>query len=162
MASQNLEAKLIELRRTLAWMDLVLENINEAILVVDSEWRVIFANTSLSELLGQGRIVLLGQLFGEILPVGDQAGGQDIESISLFDGIFDLKINNVSRKMLLTSKYVPGLNQAVCVIDDVSIEIKAEGALKAMHQRVARLQEELDKQKDKTPDANVTMDRDQA
>ncbi len=43
-------------------------NVNEGILVLDSERRVVFANSYLAEILGQNRILLLGKYAWEILP----------------------------------------------------------------------------------------------
>jgi hypothetical protein len=46
-------------------------------------------------------------------------------------------------KLLVRGNYVEHLDQAVCLLSDVSIELKAESALMALHQEVAILKKQL-------------------
>ena len=144
MSQRNLDYKISELRRTLAWMDLVMASINEAILVLDRDWRIIFANTALAEILGINRILLLGQKMPEVLPGIGSIRGAGIEQISDMDGVFEMKLGKIERKFYLKSKFVESLGQAVCVIDDISLDVRAEGAMMEMHKKVASLEAELE------------------
>ncbi len=152
MKEQFLERKLVELRRTLAWMDEVMANVNESILVLDESWRVVFVNDAFAELLDQDRIALLGKTFWDIMPVtkngkrlqiATSTERATIETISSMNGAYDIKTRNVPQKMMLISKYVGGLQQAVCVMSDVSIEVNAENALMDLQRQVEDLKAQL-------------------
>ena len=151
MAKDNFEHKIAELRGTLAWTDLVLANIDEAILVLDDQWRINFANSSLAELLARDRIGLLGHTLWELplarndRPLSDMPGSRKtkIESINSLDAVYDVKVMTVERKLLLRGRFVPGLGQAVCVLRDVSVELKADFALMALQRKVKALKARL-------------------
>lgn len=148
MSNENLEKKIMSLRRTLSWMDLVMANVNECILVIDKDWRIVFANSYLAEILGQDRVLLLGKFFWEIEPFAGTKPANNknalrIESVTELDGIYNFKVSALNLKMLLRSKYVNYLQQAVCIISDVSIELNAGGELMKMQEEITNLKAEL-------------------
>lgn len=148
MSVESLEKKIISLRETLSWMDLVMANVNECILVLDSEWRVVFANSYLAEILGQNRILLLGKNAWEVLPflepkVQVSSKRLSIKAVSKLDGVYDFSIHSLNLKLLVHAKYVAHLKQAVCIISDVSVELKAENALMSLNEEIAALKADL-------------------
>lgn len=151
MSTNNLEKKIISLRQTLSWMDLVLANVDQGIVVLDSEWRIVFINSYLAEMLGQNRILLLGKPIGEVLPFlgakirPDSNTTLPIKSAASLVGVYDYVAEKLKIKLLVRGNYVDHLNQAVCMLSDVSIELKAESALMALHQEVSALKKQLSK-----------------
>lgn len=148
MSVDSLEKKIMSLRETLSWMDLVMANVNECILVLDSEWRVVFANSYLAEMLGQNRILLLGKNAWEILnfiePTVETSKKQlSIKDVAKLDGVYDFAIHSLNLKLLFHGKYVDHLNQAVCIISDVSVVLRAEKAMMSLHEEIAALKAEL-------------------
>ncbi len=61
ISSDPLSRELLEVQRTLGWMDIVLGNITDAVYVTDKNQRLVFANQFFSDLLGVPRIFLLGK-----------------------------------------------------------------------------------------------------
>lgn len=148
MTDEHLEKKIKTLRDTLTWMDLVMSSLNEGIVVLDNEWRVVFANSYLAEILGQNRILLLGKKIWEILPFLKPPANKNnsllsIKSVSKLDGVYDFSMQKLNLKLLLRGKYVDHLKQAVCIISNVSVELKAEDALMSLHKEIALLKAQL-------------------
>lgn len=52
--------ELLEIRRTLGWMDLVIGSIADAVYVVDEDRKLVFTNQYFSDLVGSHRVFLLG------------------------------------------------------------------------------------------------------
>ncbi len=148
MSIESLEKKITTLRQTLSWADLVMANVSECILVLDSDWRVVFANSYLAEIIGQNRILLLGKYVWEILPFTEAAIRPKKRQLSLkkvaqLDGVYDFRVQNLNLKMLFNGKYVDQLQQAVCIITDATIELKAGSALMSMQEELAALKARL-------------------
>jgi PAS domain-containing protein len=150
MNDSALEKKIMSLRKTLSWMDLVMANVNECILVLDKDWRVVFINSYMAELLGQDRVLLLGKYFWEVVPfkkiLPNNHPSLKIESISKFNGVYNLNTKSMRLKMLMHCKFVENLQQAICIMSDVSIELKASGELMKLHRKIAALEAKLAKQ----------------
>lgn len=69
MPSVNIEAvtaELLEVQRTLGWMDLVIGSIDDAVYVTDNDKRIVFANQYFANIIGQPRIFLLGKTVGDV------------------------------------------------------------------------------------------------
>ncbi|HSH55987.1 MAG TPA: PAS domain-containing sensor histidine kinase [Candidatus Limnocylindrales bacterium] len=64
--NQSLAGELLEVQRTLGWMDLVIGSIGDAVYVTGKDSRLVFANQCFSDLVGTPRIFLLGQGLQEI------------------------------------------------------------------------------------------------
>ncbi len=148
MSVEDLEKKIMNLRETLTWMDLVMSNVNECIMVLDNEWRIVFANSYLADILGQNRILLLGKNAWEILPfleskVKLKSKFLPLKSVSKLDGVYDLSVQPLHLKLLFHGKYVGYLKQAVCIFSDVSVELKAEKAIISLHEEIATLNTKL-------------------
>lgn len=145
MSDADLEDKIISLRSTIAWMDLVLANVNESIVVLDENWRIIFANSYTAEILNSDRVLLLGQSFWDAMPVIKDAGSKPhrdtlpITSIASLNGVYDFQYKKIPRKLQLQASYIKALNQAVCILSDVTIEMRAENALMALQNEASKL-----------------------
>lgn len=147
MKTTPIDDKITSLRATIAWMDLVMANVNESIVVLDNNWRIIFANSYLADTLGIDRVVLLGKLFWDVMPIfsdGNKNASQlPLRSIAELNSVYELKQNSITLKLLLQCKYVAALDQAVCIMSDVSIELKAENALMKLHRQIDSLRSEI-------------------
>ena len=147
MTSDSFSEKTKALRATIAWMDLVMANVNESIVVLDNNWRIIFANAYLADILGADRVLLLGKVFWDIVPMltddNKKAARLPLKSIAQLNNVYELKYKSITLKLLLNAKYVPALDQAVCIMSDVSIELQAENALMKMQQEIDKLQAEI-------------------
>jgi hypothetical protein len=159
MDSPGLKKEMLGIRRTLAWMDLVLANLSEGVFVVDQNWKIVFTNDSLADLIGNDRIFLLGQTIWQAIPLTreNQELGQiisfeqSIKNIKSCQGIYNLNVGKTSRLIHLSAKYVENLDQAVCVLSDVTIEMRAEQALKNMSDQITELKFQLDQPKSAHP-----------
>jgi two-component system, OmpR family, phosphate regulon sensor histidine kinase PhoR len=56
-------AKILELRQTLSWMDIVLANVADSVCVINEIGKILFVNDSLARILKKDRISLLGKKF---------------------------------------------------------------------------------------------------
>ena len=145
MSNDAAEEKIMALRHTIAWMDLVMANVNESILVLDTNWRIIFANSYMAEILGSDRVQLLGRAFWDVLPMikaeshTPQIDELPVKLIASLNAVYDLKYKSITRKLQLQGKYVDSINQAVCILSDVTVELKAENALMALQKEVSNL-----------------------
>ncbi|MGI9027553.1 MAG: sensor histidine kinase [Candidatus Saccharimonadales bacterium] len=66
ITSDSLSKKLLEVQRSLGWMDIVLGSITDAVYVTDKNQRLIFANQSFSNLLRVPRVFLLGKNLDDV------------------------------------------------------------------------------------------------
>lgn len=147
MNSSAYDDKINSLRATIAWMDLVMANVNESIVVLDKEWQIIFANSYLADTLDSDRVMLLGKSLWDMVPMlkaRNKVGSKlPLKSVADLNGIYDLKYKSITIKLLLRGKYVKALNQAVCIMSDVSVELEAEKALMKLHQENTKLKNEI-------------------
>lgn len=151
-----LKEKIVALRETVAWMDLVLASINQGILVVDKNWRIVFANTYLAEAIGENRILLLGQPFSSVLPgITDKQltskTKMNLRSIHRLNGLITMSVEQTNREMSFEARYVESLQQAVCIITDVSSELKSEEAAMRFFKEIGTLRQELIRVKQHKP-----------
>lgn len=65
----HLAEELLEVQRTLGWMDLVIGSIEDAVYVTDKGSRLVFANQYFSDLLGIPRVFLLGQVLNKVFSI---------------------------------------------------------------------------------------------
>ncbi len=122
---------LTDVRRSIAWMDLVLANLHEGVLVLEKK-KVVFANDAIGELLGQHRIFLLGKGPDELLdlrrpgkpslPIGSRTTrkGEYILHGEFGEVWVDIATVKITRT-----------GQTVVVIRDVTDEKESQRALKA-------------------------------
>lgn len=65
----SLVDELLEVQRTLGWMDLVIGSIDDAVYVTDHESTIVFSNQYFSDLVNTPRVFLLGQKIDEVFHV---------------------------------------------------------------------------------------------
>jgi signal transduction histidine kinase len=115
----TLADELLEVRRTLGWMDLVIGNISDAVYVSDKKSRLIFVNQYFSDLLNIPRVFLLGRQLDEVFVTseikdekGDVPGNQAEQSATLKEQVGTFKwldqnakqyIFRISRRRLSTT-----------------------------------------------------------
>jgi two-component system, OmpR family, phosphate regulon sensor histidine kinase PhoR len=125
----GMEKRLQEMRSTLVWSDTVLANIDELVVVTDSEWRIVYTNEPFSELVKQQRIFLLGALLWEKLHVtADAASIEDIitklklpaKKCQELSGVYTYREDGVEQVFDIHFTYMPKLKQVVLVLRDVT------------------------------------------
>ena len=140
------------IRGTLAWMDLVMANIDELIFVVDHNWEIVYANDTLVNILGALRVTMLGKQWWEVVPLEKDEtpitskldfSGLDIKDVGRLNGVYQLKAFKVNRHLSLTASHVASVNQTVCVLADVTVEMNAYSAIKQKDEEISRLQQTL-------------------
>lgn len=134
-----------QLRDTLAWMDIVFSNIDDGVIVINPQWQVTFINDVLVEITGQDRISIFGKPFWQYLQI--KKGGEpltklfNLDKMSLTDiqtinGVYEIESFKTTRLYRIAAGYVPKLDQAVIVLDDVTIELRAMEELQNTNARL--------------------------
>jgi PAS domain S-box-containing protein len=124
-----------DLRKSLAWMDLVMETLAEGVVVVDQQMYILFTNNAFAQFVGKARVFLLGKPFFEVLPLFQEDHRVDAqgihfplskESVVLLNGIYTVNIGKSSRYVEIEAAYVQKLLQAVLVVRDITDKKKSE------------------------------------
>lgn len=145
MAKENLEEVISDLRKSLAWLDLVLATLNEGVITLEKDLRIHFANDAMAEILNINRIFLLGSPLWEVLPLTKEnkllkkndyltaLKKNDIQSLS---GIYTLKMAEKIRIVEVTFGYIPKIKQIAIVIRDVT-KLQEETLYVKLQQEIA-------------------------
>ena len=129
MSVKSLQKELLEIQRTLGWMDLVLSNISEAVCVVDTSGHIMYANETFAQLAGIQRVFLLGQELcavfaleqhGELLATMLAGNNDLLKNPDLLDGTYQQKHEAGIRVYRLTSRYLHTLRQTVIMLHDIT------------------------------------------
>lgn len=127
----NIEKELLDVQRTLGWMDLVLANISDAVYVLNKHEKIVFANQYFADMIGTPRVFLLGQDLKDIFILRKLAEpnkefialskeqdniGEVVIDICGWDGASGNKILKIS------SRYIPTIQQTVYVAKDITLE----------------------------------------
>jgi len=129
--SNHLTDALLEVHRTLGWMDLVLGSISDSVCVTDTNNHVVFANDSFADLVGVQRVFLLGLKLDEVFqfketphPLAEYR--MTTNKLVVEDGcngIFewaDTRGNDLIFR--ITSRFLPGTKQTVYLIQNITRE----------------------------------------
>lgn len=153
--NKNYARLITELRESLAWMDLVLSNINEGILAVGDDLKVLFANDAIADMLDKLRITLLGIPIWDVLTlsVEDEPVLKDNFQEAFRRGNLEsitgrYKLHRESKKELtvdISISPIAKTNQTILIIRDITQQLKNERAL--IKEQVARTQEKVKRQK---------------
>ncbi|GAC1499403.1 MAG: hypothetical protein NVS1B10_02070 [Candidatus Saccharimonadales bacterium] len=144
MAAQKSNTELIGLRQTLAWMALIMDNINESVFVVDDRWRLIYANDALLMTINSLRIQIIGRPIWEVLDLQNenikiketvQNRHIEISDSRLLNDRYNLDSNNTSRIFDLNCNYIAAIKQAACVLNDVTLEVRATQQLQDLNNK---------------------------
>jgi PAS domain S-box-containing protein len=136
---QNVD-QVSELRKSLAWADLVLANLNEGVVVVDEKMKILFVNNAFSDMVSKPRILILGTSLCDTFPVLHE--GKTLcedekhktiseETTKELTGVYQLNAPDGVHIIELMVGFIPKLNQAVFVIRDITARVRAEENLKA-------------------------------
>lgn len=130
-SSDSLANKLLEVQRSLGWMDIVLGSITDAVYVTDKNKRLIFANQFLSDLVGTPRVFMLGERLKDVfspklkkdpqrefltvpdVSKDDTAGGVNIYEYVKDDRLYIFKIS---------FRIIPTTRQTVYIAKDITDE----------------------------------------
>lgn len=127
----NIEKELLDVQHTLGWMDLVLGNISDAVYVLDSSDKIIFANQYFADLIGVQRVFLLGQELGEIFHLSNlnDPSKEFLEINKDQKKVGEIKIKicelngSTGKKILkISSRYISNIQQTVYVAKDITLE----------------------------------------
>lgn len=129
MHATPLENELLDIRRTLGWMDLVLANISEAVCVVDHDWKIVFANDTFAALTEQHRVFLLGhkltsaiKLSAKDTPLDDiiKKNRRSVKEAEALEGTYQCESPKTVLTLRLTARHVPTLKQTVILLHDIT------------------------------------------
>lgn len=129
--TESLAKELLELQRTLGWMDLVIGSITDAVYVTDAQARIVFANQFFSDLLGTPRVFLLGKHLQEVFPTQiDQESSDEIDHDSVDDarlndetkGVYAWNNNGKNYIFKISSRRLMTTNQTVYLAQDITRE----------------------------------------
>lgn len=124
--------ELLEVQRTLGWMDLIIGSISDAVYVLDKDERLVFANQYFADLVHIPRVFLLGQSVKEIFPLKKLSKvpieyAEDHALIPAMDdgqaGIYELPGDGTKPQIFrLTIKKLPTTDQTVCLVQNITRE----------------------------------------
>jgi signal transduction histidine kinase len=131
----SLEQSVVDLRKSLAWLDLVISTINDGIISLDKDLKIHFINDRAAEILRRDRIFLLGAPIWQALPLfkknnrlkkADYLLHANKPSIRSLNDIYELSTGD--NKILASVKFnrVPKINQISLTITDVTEQKRAE------------------------------------
>ena len=129
MAQDNRDDVIQDLRKSLAWLDLVLATLNEGVLTLDKELKVHFANDAIAETLNVNRIFLLGlplwkalpiSLEGKLLKKQDYSTALAHNNIQSLSRVYSLKASDKELAVDVTFGYIPKIEQIVVVVRDIT------------------------------------------
>lgn len=110
MSNSKFEEIIVDLRRSVAWMDLVLSNLHEGVGVLGKDNKLLFANDALGKMLSKNRIFLLGKSLGELIP----------ELPETLYGQIDVSIGGQKLILEVVTVYVSKIEQTVVVFHDIT------------------------------------------
>lgn len=126
---ESLAQELLEVQRTLGWMDLVIGNISDAVYVVSPEGHIVFANQYFADMLKIPRVFLLGQKLKEVFDAhptdapaeyvshrNESTTGNDLV------GIYAWRKNGLKRILKISSRTLATTNETVYLATDITRE----------------------------------------
>lgn len=144
-----LEEIIAKLRQTLAWMDLVLANLKEGVVVLNQDMNIVYANDAFAELVQRPRIFLLGSMLSEVLPFLEQDGRAlkpndfphrlSPELPEKLRGTYQVRLPAHVATVEIWATFLPKLDQAVVLLRDVTKQQEAEKALENKVKEFERL-----------------------
>lgn len=122
----SVSKKLLEIQRTLGWMDLVLGNITDAVYVTDKNGIILFANQFFSNLLTVPRVFLLGQELQDVFRCQIKKDSQQefLCETDNFSGSGVYKWTKDTREYIfkISHRIIPTTSQAVYIAKDITAE----------------------------------------
>jgi signal transduction histidine kinase len=120
-----LAKELLEVQRTLGWMDLVIGNISDAVYVTDSKSQLIFVNQHFADILSVPRVFLYGQMLRDVFDIkidkkATDEYGSAPKSEYTTTGIYTWKKHATTSVFKISSRVLPNTNQTVYLAQDIS------------------------------------------
>lgn len=127
-----LREELLDVQRTLGWMDLVISSIDDAVCVTDAEYKIIFANDYFATLVDVPRVFLLGREMREVINLrrvkNPLVEYRDIKNKfagvkNASSGIYEWKVKRgLTLTFRVAVRLLPNSDQRVFLIQNVSEE----------------------------------------
>lgn len=124
-------AELLEVQRTLGWMDLVIGNITDAVYVTDHNERLVFVNQCFSDIVGVPRVFLLGQTVAEAFPTSLKYDpnnqflpnlGTPNDTEGSDTNIYERVENEKLKIYKISCRFIPTIEQTVHIAKDITTE----------------------------------------
>ena len=133
-------------------MEAILETLNEGVIIVDSQMRVVFANEAITRLGGYEREEMLGRTPDTIFPPEDMPHLMRQREVGLRDGRnrheFYLPRKNGERiPAIFSGRVIPGpdgQDYVVVVVTDISAQKRVEEQLRSSNIRLEKRQREIE------------------
>ncbi|MDQ3014747.1 MAG: ATP-binding protein [bacterium] len=153
-SDQNQNSEVIaDLRKSLAWMDLVLSTLSEGVLVIGNDFKIIFANDAIAGLLNKPRIYLFGQYVWDALPLiqnnmkpcnkHSYTAALKKKDVKCLSGTYVLSGKKGLRDVDVSVGFIEEIGNTVMVIKDITlqkqneIKLAQETAYVKLHQQTA-------------------------
>ncbi len=124
--------ELLEVQRTLGWMDLVIGNINDAVYVTDKDSLIVFANEYFASIVATPRVFLLGEKIEKVFPVVTaskilaeyaQSRAEKLENENEDVGIYEWHTEDGELKIFkISSRLLPTTEQKVYLAQNITRE----------------------------------------
>ncbi len=145
------EKVIADLQKSLAWMDIVLANLSEGVLIVGADYKVLFANDAIATILDQSRIFLLGNEIWHCLTLVDTEGKpctkkwfiSKLTNMKVYgmSGIYTLTAHNHTFIVEVTLGYINKIKQTIIIIKDITRQ-RNDAALLAQETTFVRLHQQ--------------------
>lgn len=155
--SDGTEKVIQDLRKSLAWLDLALATLNEGVLVLDGDMKVLFANDALANMIKKQRILLLGLFVWDALPLHKEdvliykrqyqklLKSNTVESLN---GTYKLDGTSKASSIELSVAHIENTQQTVLVVRDISVYLQAQAQrTKIIQEKAARAAAQLSEQR---------------
>lgn len=149
----NSDRVITDLQKSLAWMDIVLANLSEGVLVVGNDLTVLFANDAIGKMLGTSRIFILGTKVWVSLPLSTQDNKictknwffntLKSKNTASKNGVYLLLGRDNTITLYITFEYIQKLQQTIIVVKDITKQkldeemLARETAYVRLHQQTA-------------------------
>lgn len=153
MADHEAEQVIHDLRKSLAWLDLVLATLREGVLVLDGGMKALFANDALADMVEKPRILLLGIAVWDTLPLysdGRALSSQDYKKMRQknLSGTYELHTSTKRLSIELSVAHIPTTEHTVLVIRDVTERLQAQShRVRIAEEQAAREAAEISEQR---------------
>lgn len=132
----NYEQVLLDLRKSLAWLDLALATLHEGVIVLDGDMKVVFANDAIANMLEKPRVLLLGSPAWEIaglrneekdLSMDEYLDARKKNAVELLSGVYELETaSKTVSSVEMTAAHIANTKHTVLVVRDITERLQAQ------------------------------------
>jgi PAS domain S-box-containing protein len=125
----------VGLRKSAAWMELIIAALSEGVAVLDRDLLILFANDAFANLTGQQKTFLLGKSFFEVLAILKVEHHVDANTIThplseisaaSLRGVYAVQKENIPFYIEIEAAYIEKLTQIVLMVRDITEKKKAD------------------------------------